>query len=168
MDSTFILKVPRQGAMIDRGVGQGWSGEHSICVHTTVQRERFTRVPRVGAVRVAVMRSVRQRRNTCWTAYSVKVMWSMRTMCLSRFHLNPVGCSLFLVIHPLLFHLPVSPVQRAKLIPATSHSICSHSFSLHPHRQTLLKATGGTTFPLRKVHRAALLFCTSVMLVILH
>lgn len=42
------------------------------------------------------------------------------------------------------------------------------TFSFHAHCQTLLEAAERTTFPLRKVHSAALLFCTDVMLVILH
>lgn len=42
------------------------------------------------------------------------------------------------------------------------------TFSLHAYCQTLLEAAGRTTFPLWKVHRAALLFCTDVVLVILH
>lgn len=42
------------------------------------------------------------------------------------------------------------------------------TFSFHADCQTLLEAAGRTTFSLGKVHRAALLFCTSVMLVILN
>lgn len=42
------------------------------------------------------------------------------------------------------------------------------TFSLHAHSQTLLKAAERTTFPLGKVHGAALLFRAGVMLVILH
>lgn len=43
-----------------------------------------------------------------------------------------------------------------------------YTFSSHADRQTLLEAAGGTTFPLGKVHGTPLLFCTGVVLVILH
>lgn len=42
------------------------------------------------------------------------------------------------------------------------------TFSFHAHSQTLLEAAERASFPLGKVHRAALLFCTGVMLVVLH
>lgn len=44
----------------------------------------------------------------------------------------------------------------------------SYTLSLHAHCQTLLEAAVWTTLPLGKVHGAALLFCTGVMLVILY
>lgn len=42
------------------------------------------------------------------------------------------------------------------------------TFPLHAHRQALLEAAIRAAFPLGRVHRAALFFCTGVMLVILH
>ena len=70
----------------------------------------------------------------------------------------------------------LSPESRKQLQRRESICVCFCqgaggiycTFSLHAYCQTLLEAAGRTTFPLWKVHGAALLFCTGVMLVILH
>lgn len=52
-------------------------------------------------------------------------------LCVGGFLLNPVGGTACLKVSPLLFHLPVPSVQRAKFISATSHTIRSYSCRQH-------------------------------------
>lgn len=58
-------------------------------------------------------------------------------------------------------------VQRQNYVLYAKGKVNS-TFSLHAYSQTLLEAAERTAFPLRKVHRAALLVYTCVVFVILH